>query len=920
VFCPHCGAPTNDEARFCATCGRGLRVPGADAGAGAPGDATILPSGSSHRSRAVTARGEEAVTRPPSHSDRKPGSSSGGWLSSSDSINHGRFAPGAVLDGRFRIIGLLGKGGMGEVYRADDLRLGQPVALKFLPDAIGADPVRLAQFHNEVRTARQISHPNICRVYDIGEIDSHLYLSMEYVDGEDLAASLRRIGRFPEDKATDIARQLCAGLAAAHERGVLHRDLKPANVMLDDAGKVRLMDFGLAAIGAVEDIRAGTPAYMAPEQLLGREVTARSDIYALGLVLYELFTGRRAFTAATLNELVEQHQSGQITPPHTIVTSLDLAIERAIMRCLDPNPSKRPATALGVSAALPGGDPLAAALAAGETPSPEMVAAAGEGAGLSRRVAIPVFAIAIVGILGTFAMALPTNPLERLRPELTEEVLAQRARDAIRQLGYIDRPQDEDYGFFWDEALTDHQREQGAKYSDDTLTKRPSPLLFGYRRSQSALLGFQFHDDLLTPGIVTGDDPAPIESGMIAMTLDHRGQLVMFEAIPPQVEDTPGPARPLDWTPLLTLAGLDPAALQPTAPQWNWLAASDARAAWNGTWPGGTEPLRVEAAALRGTPVAFQLVGPWTNRWRTAGPVSGGETAFLIIVFGLVFAIIGGGSVLARKNLREGRGDRRGAQALGSAVAGLLWALWLFRVHPTQSIGLFGIFLICVATTVFYAALFWSMYLALEPFVRRYWPQTLVSWTTVLSGRFRDPIVGRDVLFGVLLGVVIALLVRSTEIWQESIVWVPTSLLGGTRSTAGEIVYRMLNGARTAMVVFFLLFLFRALLRNQWAAAILFVGIFAGLNLLTSSRPIFDTLTNAIYFSMFAVAVMRWGLTTLTSGIFVADLLLAVPATTNLGAFYAVGALIFIGVPLAIACWAFYTSLSGKVFAGDLVA
>ena len=124
-----------------------------------------------------------------------------------------------------------------------------------------------------MRTARQVSHPNICRVYDIGEVDGHLFLSMELVDGEDLATSLRRIGRFPEDKATEIARQLCAGLAAAHERGVLHRDLKPANVMLDGAGKVRLMDFGLAAVGAVEDIRAGTPAYMAPEQLLGREVT-----------------------------------------------------------------------------------------------------------------------------------------------------------------------------------------------------------------------------------------------------------------------------------------------------------------------------------------------------------------------------------------------------------------------------------------------------------------------------------------------------------------------------------------------------------------------------------------------------------------------------------------------------------------------
>src|SRR5215831_10541564 len=175
-------------------------------------------------------------------------SSSSGWLTSSDSISHGRLGPGTILDGRYRIVSMLGKGGMGEVYRADDLRLGQPVALKFLPDGLKDDPIRLAQFHNEVRTARQVSHPNICRVYDIGDVDGHLFLSMEYIDGEDLAASLRRIGRFPEDKAAVLARQLCAGLAAAHDRGVLHRDLKPANVLIDGRGHVRIADFGLAAL------------------------------------------------------------------------------------------------------------------------------------------------------------------------------------------------------------------------------------------------------------------------------------------------------------------------------------------------------------------------------------------------------------------------------------------------------------------------------------------------------------------------------------------------------------------------------------------------------------------------------------------------------------------------------------------------
>ena len=176
-------------------------------------------------------------------------------MSSSEAIDHGRFAPGDLVAERYRIVGLLGRGGMGEVYRADDLRLGQPVALKFLPATLARDPMQLARFHAEVRLARQVSHPNVCRVYDIGEADGRHFLSMEYVDGEDLASLLRRIGRLPQDKAVEIARQLCAGLAAAHERGVLHRDLKPANVMLDGRGQVRITDFGLAAL-ADDDGRA----------------------------------------------------------------------------------------------------------------------------------------------------------------------------------------------------------------------------------------------------------------------------------------------------------------------------------------------------------------------------------------------------------------------------------------------------------------------------------------------------------------------------------------------------------------------------------------------------------------------------------------------------------------------------------------
>ena len=187
-----------------------------------------------------------------------------------------RFIPGTVLANRYRIIALLGKGGMGEVYRADDLKLSQPVALKFLPEKLVRDKGMLERFHREVRIARQISHPNVCRVFDIGEVEDQHFLSMEYIDGEDLSTLLRRIGRLPSDKAVEIASQLCGGLRAAHQEGVLHRDLKPANVMIDGRGRAKITDFGLAGLADEfegNEIRAGTPAYMAPEQLAGKEVT-----------------------------------------------------------------------------------------------------------------------------------------------------------------------------------------------------------------------------------------------------------------------------------------------------------------------------------------------------------------------------------------------------------------------------------------------------------------------------------------------------------------------------------------------------------------------------------------------------------------------------------------------------------------------
>ncbi len=388
-----------------------------------------------------TASSEPSALPPRSPSPSSP--------SSPASVDYGRFMPGSVVAGRYRIAGLLGRGGVGEVYRADDLKLGQAVALKFLPEELARDPRILERFHSEVRLARQVSHPGVCRVHDIGEVGEQHFLSMEYIDGEDLASLLKRIGRFSREKALEVAHQLCLGVEAAHRKGVIHRDLKPANVMFDGRGRVVITDFGLAGIADEiprSDIRAGTPSYMSPEQIEGKEVTTRSDIYALGLILYEVFTGEAAFDALPIRGLSRSHKDSTPRTPSSVVDDVPAEVEGIILRCLERDPESRPASALEVATALPGGDPLGLALAAGDTPTPEMVAASGRIA--ESRVGVICAALAFVAIgLAVIALTFRGTSLVGLA-DLPDPppVLAGAARDLIAALGHESSLAFEAYG------------------------------------------------------------------------------------------------------------------------------------------------------------------------------------------------------------------------------------------------------------------------------------------------------------------------------------------------------------------------------------------------------------------------------------------------------------------------------------------
>jgi len=891
--CPSCEAEITQAAPFCAYCGKPVD-PNVTAtlGAGIPTMRTPSP---------------------------RPVSKSPSSRPSFGVRNEGRFAPGVMVADRYRIIALLGRGGMGEVYRADDLSLGQQVALKFLPQ-FATDEHTLERFRNEVRIARRISHPNVCRVFDIGQAAELNFLTMEYIDGEDLGSLLRRIGRLSGDKAAEIARKVCAGVAAAHDKGVLHRDLKPANIMLDGRGEVLITDFGLAAVAhEITDVRSGTPAYMAPEQLAGEEVTFKSDIYSLGLVLYEVFTGRAAFDGKTLDEIVRVRRDSSPSRPSSLVKDLDPAVERTILHCLEADPAARPPSALAVAAALPGGDPLAAALAAGETPSPQIVAAAGETTGLKLPVALAWLGVALTGLLAFYVLAGRTSGINRMDVPYSSEILAQKARDMVQELGYTNPPADSAEGFVFNDDYIDylHDNPRVRTSWDAALKGRPAVLMYWLRESPAEMVATDVKDSSLVPGIVDRSDPPPIMSGMVRISLDPQGRLDYFEAIPPQNEKSSEPFTPLDWNVLFRVAGLDPAQFKSVPSTWNSLAASDARAAWIGTWPGTSYPLRIEAAAWRGKPVFFALIGDWTKPNR----MESSDTSFVKKVMNIVLSVVAvllllAAILIAQRNYKRGKADVQGALRLGIVIFALEMLLWIFQAHFNASVSALGLFVLAASGGLFVAAVVCSLYIAIEPYIRRHWPHAIISWSRLMAGRLRDPMVGRDLLYGVLLGVSWSLVFSIFFLERlragDPPAFGSTDYLLGTRHVLGTWLWHLDNSVQGTLLFFFLMFVLRVLLRKPWLAALAFVAVWTGIKTFDSHHLLIDISTFAVIYAIAAFVVLRFGLIALATGIFTVDLLLNIPVTTRFSSWYIGGSLFVLLTVIGLAVWGCYTSLAGQ--------
>jgi len=834
---------------------------------------------------------------------------------------NGQFVAGTILAGRYRIIGLLGKGGMGEVYKAEDIKLSQTVAMKFLPDKMEKDKGALELFHTEVRIARQVSHPNVCRVFDIGQIEGRHFLSMEFIDGDDLSSLLKRIGRLPSERAIEIARQLCVGLSAIHHAGILHRDFKPANVIIDGNGKARITDFGIA--GIEEDIskdalRVGTPAYMSPEQISGKGVSQRSDIYALGLVLYEIFTGKQAFTADSIPELIKKHQSETPTNPSDHVKGIDPLVESVIFQCLEKDPNERPPTALHVAMALPGGNPLQVAMEAGQTPSPEMVAASPKKGALKPALALACLIGGIALILFCIFAAMKISPHNRVPLTKSPEVLSERGNEIISKLGYTDTPVDTQYGFQYDFAFFGHVTQKGGPLPDIS-TGQPLIVVFDQRQSPHYMSS-------LMSGMQDAIPEPQTRSGMRSIRLDTRGRMVEFSAVPPEFTGDPAaPVKP-DWTAVFNAAELDPAKFRETEPHWTPPAAFDARTAWEGALPDHADiPLRVEAAAFQGKIVFFKLIYPWTRPdMKPDSSFTPRDWVGLFIYVGILIGILGAAIYLSWKHVKSGSGDRKGGFKIGLAVLVFTFSgIYLSTNHVPAFFPELDRFFNALREGLRNAAFTWLLYMALEPVVRRNWPELVVSWNRLLAGDWRDPLVGRDVLIGALAGVLHFSLIFLGKIGERhfyndnSVIPFPVNQsLSGLRFAVASGLNNAGSGIWTGFMLVGCLIILFSIFRRRLFAGLAFFALMCTVQTLFFAHSLVYLPITILISTLMCVTIYRFGLVTTVTSMFVFISIQYTLFTSNLSAWYASSMFLTVFLILALLIYGFKTSLAGKSLFG----
>jgi serine/threonine-protein kinase len=401
---------------------------------------------------------------------------------------------------------------------------------------------------------------------------------------------------------------------------------------------------------------------------------------------------------------------------------------------------------------------------------------------------------------------------------------------------------------------------------------------------------------------------------MLHISLDPQGRMSGFNAVPPLFDDSKGPWPSPDWSVLFSAAGLDQAQFKPAEPNWAPPVMADARAAWTGSFPEAPGiPVRVEAAAYHGKPVDFSEILNIPAKPATSDGRSAGDLVYLV----LQLVVIIGSVPFARYNLRLGRGDTRGAFRLGLFALCVGMLTWVIGGTHVAGAPEGDLFFMATLRAVFMGVSLAFTYISFEPFVRRKWPQTLISWSRVLAGGWRDPLVGRDLLLGTVIGVAMAVIQLAGSLLYH-ILGIPCvriatgtlALLGG-RYLAGVAIFLVGDVLYKSLGTLFLLFLARTLVRIQWLAAGVVIIALAAINATNSIDPFIGWPVNLVFFGLAVFTLMRYGLLALAVAFFVSIFVNLLPMTTDFSAWYAGQAAFTIAALVALAAFGFRTALAG---------
>jgi len=596
----------------------------------------------------------------------------------------------------------------------------------------------------------------------------------------------------------------------------------------------------------------------------------RSDIYALGLVLYEIFTGVRAIERP-------------FAPPSEFASDIDPAIERMILRCLDPDPAMRPESVVSILRELPALDPLAAAVAAGETPTPAMLAAALQRGDLRAAVAWALFGIAIASIVAVAALASRTTILGRT-PLKSPEVLRERATEILDAAGASP-------------AMGDHA-------SRFFLDRKRLRLFFLDRRSPDTMMP-------RGPERVLDDDDPPFNvPGMTSVRVDGGGRLLELAIVPPQRRDAlTRSAIPAE--PLLRFTGFDPVTLRSVAPAWTAPVDSDEKRAWIA--PNG---MRIETASYFGRPVWLSVIDEKQLVPRAPFSTSWIATRTFMVALVLIPSVL---LLLAWNNFRSRAGDRKGALRLG-ATAFVLFAVALFlrAHHPGTLFEEWIMASTAMAYAVFLGAMLGIFYFAAEPFARRRWAAMMISWTRLLAGRWRDAMVGRDVLIGTIAGAAVILagelIVEMAPLFREDAVLVATAT---PLSSIWQAFYYLLRNVGEAIFrgvsAVSLLLIVRSVTKRIGIATVVasFIVALTFVDDIEGSLA-FSAAYAVVVGAMVYVVLYRFGALALSASAFTALTLRRLPLTLDPSSWYFGRSLLALGLIAALAAYGFVVATGGR--------